>query len=152
MGEGRFGPVLTGVATGIILPGQVTTVLVKMLRPDARIADKMRMMEDAASRKLLNHRHIVSLLGVCFKSTPNFTLDEFFPIVLKENLRTCAPTEGLPATITISTQISMARELCDGLCYLDAMRFVHRGRCLTNQAHSSLTDQYQYITVHHVHV
>jgi serine/threonine protein kinase len=102
-------------------------VIIKMLRQETRSSDKMVLLEEAAARKSLSHRNIVTLLGVCTKSAPNFIIEEYFPIDLKHYLREAAPTRTAPATITIAEQISIAQELVDGLCYLDTMRYVHKG-------------------------
>ena len=110
-----------------MLPGEVTDVLVKMLKNDSRPADRLLLVEEAVSRKPLSHRHIVNLLGVFTKSSPNFIMDEYYPGDLKVFLKEAAPETDSASTISMAEQMSIALEICDGLCYLDAMRFVHKG-------------------------
>ena len=117
----------------IVLPGETTDVVVKMLKNDARPADRLLLVEEATSRKPLSHRHIVSLLGVCTKSAPNFIMDEYYPSDLKSFLKEAAPDAESASTISIAEQLSIAQEICDGLCYLDAMRFIHKG--LSSKSH-----------------
>ena len=87
----------------------------------------MVLVEEAAARKSLSHRNVVTLLGVCTKSSPNFIIEEYFATDLKHYLRDAAPTHSSPASISVAEQISIAQEICDGLCYLDTMRYVHKG-------------------------
>ena len=131
LGDGKLGPVLRGTASGIILPGEATDVFIKMLRNDSRPSDRMLLIEEATARKRLSHRNVVSLLGVCTKSSPNFIIDEYFPVDLKMFLKDAAPQPDSPATVSVAELLWMAQEISDGLCYFDAMRFVHKGLCMS---------------------
>ena len=67
----------------------------------------MVLVEEAGTRKHLNHRNIVTLLGVCMKSQPNFILDEYFPLDMKKFMQQMAPIGTDQAGVSVAQQLGM---------------------------------------------
>uniref|UniRef100_A0A8C7ZKH7 receptor protein-tyrosine kinase n=1 Tax=Oryzias sinensis TaxID=183150 RepID=A0A8C7ZKH7_9TELE len=66
LGSGAFGKVVRATAYGLCSPDTVTTVAVKMLKPNAHSTEKEALMSELKVLSYLgNHMNIVNLLGAC---------------------------------------------------------------------------------------
>uniref|UniRef100_A0A8C5D175 receptor protein-tyrosine kinase n=1 Tax=Gouania willdenowi TaxID=441366 RepID=A0A8C5D175_GOUWI len=78
LGSGAFGKVVRATAYGLCSPDTVTTVAVKMLKPNAHSTEKEALMSELKVLIYLgNHVNIVNLLGACTIGGPILVITEY---------------------------------------------------------------------------
>ncbi|XP_029001613.1 KIT proto-oncogene, receptor tyrosine kinase b [Betta splendens] len=78
LGSGAFGKVVRATAYGLCSPDTVTTVAVKMLKPNAHSTEKEALMSELKVLSYLgNHINIVNLLGACTVGGPILVITEY---------------------------------------------------------------------------
>ncbi|RVE76452.1 hypothetical protein OJAV_G00007680 [Oryzias javanicus] len=78
LGSGAFGKVVRATAYGLCSPDTVTTVAVKMLKPNAHSTEKEALMSELKVLSYLgNHVNIVNLLGACTVGGPLLVITEY---------------------------------------------------------------------------
>uniref|UniRef100_A0A3Q2STA9 receptor protein-tyrosine kinase n=1 Tax=Fundulus heteroclitus TaxID=8078 RepID=A0A3Q2STA9_FUNHE len=78
LGSGAFGKVVRATAYGLCSADTVTTVAVKMLKPNAHATEKEALMSELKVLSYLgNHVNIVNLLGACTVGGPILVITEY---------------------------------------------------------------------------
>ncbi|XP_077575532.1 KIT proto-oncogene, receptor tyrosine kinase b [Stigmatopora nigra] len=78
LGSGAFGKVVRATAYGMCSADTVTTVAVKMLKPNAHATEKEALMSELKVLSYLgNHMNIVNLLGACTVGGPILVITEY---------------------------------------------------------------------------
>ncbi|XP_031727767.1 KIT proto-oncogene, receptor tyrosine kinase b isoform X1 [Anarrhichthys ocellatus] len=78
LGSGAFGKVVRATAYGLCSADTVTTVAVKMLKPNAHATEKEALMSELKVLSYLgNHVNIVNLLGACTVGGPILLITEY---------------------------------------------------------------------------
>ncbi|KAI3353268.1 hypothetical protein L3Q82_019803, partial [Scortum barcoo] len=78
LGSGAFGKVVRATAYGLCSADTVTTVAVKMLKPNAHSTEKDALMSELKVLSYLgNHVNIVNLLGACTVGGPLLVITEY---------------------------------------------------------------------------
>ncbi|KAM9792715.1 KIT proto-oncogene, receptor tyrosine kinase b [Neosynchiropus ocellatus] len=78
LGSGAFGKVVRATAYGLCSADTVTTVAVKMLKPNAHSTEKEALMSELKVLSYLgNHVNIVNLLGACTVGGPLLVITEY---------------------------------------------------------------------------
>ncbi|XP_047433673.1 KIT proto-oncogene, receptor tyrosine kinase b [Mugil cephalus] len=78
LGSGAFGKVVRATAYGLCSADTVTTVAVKMLKPNAHSTEKEALMSELKVLSYLgNHVNIVNLLGACTIGGPILVITEY---------------------------------------------------------------------------
>ncbi|XP_041840237.1 KIT proto-oncogene, receptor tyrosine kinase b [Melanotaenia boesemani] len=78
LGSGAFGKVVRATAYGLCSPDTVTTVAVKMLKPNPHSTEKEALMSELKVLSYLgNHVNIVNLLGACTVAGPILVITEY---------------------------------------------------------------------------
>ncbi|KAM4750253.1 KIT proto-oncogene, receptor tyrosine kinase b isoform 3-T3 [Anableps anableps] len=78
LGSGAFGKVVRATAYGLCSADTVTTVAVKMLKPNAHSTEKEALMSELKVLSYLgNHVNIVNLLGACTVGGPILVITEY---------------------------------------------------------------------------
>ncbi|XP_077381119.1 KIT proto-oncogene, receptor tyrosine kinase b isoform X1 [Festucalex cinctus] len=78
LGSGAFGKVVRATAYGLCSADTVTTVAVKMLKPNAHATEKEALMSELKVLSYLgNHMNIVNLLGACTVGGPILVITEY---------------------------------------------------------------------------
>uniref|UniRef100_A0A8C6P2D8 receptor protein-tyrosine kinase n=1 Tax=Nothobranchius furzeri TaxID=105023 RepID=A0A8C6P2D8_NOTFU len=78
LGSGAFGKVVRATAYGLCSVDTVTTVAVKMLKPNAHSTEKEALMSELKVLSYLgNHVNIVNLLGACTVGGPILVITEY---------------------------------------------------------------------------
>ncbi|XP_041641343.1 KIT proto-oncogene, receptor tyrosine kinase b [Cheilinus undulatus] len=78
LGSGAFGKVVRATAYGLCSADTVTTVAVKMLKPNAHSTEKEALMSELKVLSYLgNHVNIVNLLGACTVGGPVLVITEY---------------------------------------------------------------------------
>ncbi|CAL1601523.1 unnamed protein product [Knipowitschia caucasica] len=78
LGSGAFGKVVRATAYGLCSADTVTTVAVKMLKPNAHATEKEALMSELKVLGYLgNHMNIVNLLGACTVGGPILVITEY---------------------------------------------------------------------------
>ncbi|KAK2816955.1 hypothetical protein Q5P01_025146 [Channa striata] len=78
LGSGAFGKVVRATAYGLCSADTVTTVAVKMLKPNAHSTEKEALMSELKVLSYLgNHINIVNLLGACTVGGPILVITEY---------------------------------------------------------------------------
>ena len=143
IGEGAFGRVFKAHAPGII-DGDDTLVAVKVLKADGTEEMQQDFEREAELMTELQHKNIVSLLGICTVGKPMFLLFEYMNKGdLNDFLRQCSPehfisrqrsTESLTSSSKLShlQLIHISHEVCEGMVYLSDCGYVHRDLATRN--------------------
>ncbi|KAL6110106.1 kit [Pungitius sinensis] len=78
LGSGAFGKVVRATAYGLCSADTVTTVAIKMLKPNAHTTEKEALMSELKVLSYLgNHVNIVNLLGACTVGGPILVITEY---------------------------------------------------------------------------
>ncbi|XP_061535634.1 KIT proto-oncogene, receptor tyrosine kinase b isoform X2 [Phycodurus eques] len=78
LGSGAFGKVVKATAYGLCSADTVTTVAVKLLKPNAHATEKEALMSELKVLSYLgNHMNIVNLLGACTVAGPILVITEY---------------------------------------------------------------------------
>ncbi|XP_061685229.1 KIT proto-oncogene, receptor tyrosine kinase b [Syngnathoides biaculeatus] len=78
LGSGAFGKVVRATAYGLCSADTVTTVAVKLLKPNAHATEKEALMSELKVLSYLgNHMNIVNLLGACTVAGPILVITEY---------------------------------------------------------------------------
>lgn len=120
LGEGAFGHVVQAQADGIVRPGAVTTVAVKMLKEGHTDTELMDLVSEMEMMKMIGkHTNILNLLGCCTQDGPLYVIVEFAPYGnLRDFLRMHRPSSGYERAIgqlgcTLSRVRSFSRSTAD---------------------------------------
>ncbi|GAB6024923.1 hypothetical protein CHUAL_010028 [Chamberlinius hualienensis] len=143
LGEGAFGVVMRGEATGLMINEEWSVVAVKMLKDghdDKEMADLVSEME--MMKNIGKHVNIINLLGCCTQDGPLYVLVEFAPNGnLRDYLRTHRPSSGYERaigdkseskTLTQKDLTSFAFQVARGMSYLASKRCIHRDLAARN--------------------
>ena len=119
VGHGEFGDVWEGKFNQ-------RRVAVKSLKEEGRTAQTF--LTEASVMTALNHKNLVMLLGVSLDSSPIYIITEFCD---KGSLVEYLRSRGR-AVITQKDLIGFARDVAEGMCYLESQNFVHRDLAARN--------------------
>ncbi|XP_059149829.1 putative molluscan insulin-related peptide(s) receptor isoform X2 [Physella acuta] len=137
LGQGSFGMVYEGVATGIKkdCPEEEVRVAVKTVNDRASFNDKREFLKEATIMKAFDCHHVVKLLGVVSTGQPALVIMELMALGdLKNFLRKHRPDEDNADVIppNLGEILQMAGEIADGMAYLADNKFVHRDLAARN--------------------
>eukprot|EP00092_Neocalanus_flemingeri_P007963 GFUD01008591.1.p1 GENE.GFUD01008591.1~~GFUD01008591.1.p1 ORF type:complete len:925 (+),score=155.82 GFUD01008591.1:42-2816(+) len=151
IGQGAFGRVFQGKASGLLPGEEFTTVAVKMLKEEATDDMQADFEREALILSEFDHPNIVKLYGVCAVGKPMCLLFEFMARGdLSNYLRSNSPSNyvvrssdgsNIFTDVKIShlEQIGISKQILSGLVYLGDRKFVHRDlasrNCLMDQNH-----------------
>ncbi|XP_070575709.1 uncharacterized protein [Ptychodera flava] len=142
LGEGAFGTVYGGEA---MIEGQWLAVAVKTLKVGSSIEDKLDFLSEAEVMKQLDHVNIVSLLGICTRGEPAYTVMEYMlhgdlkTFLLSRRQFVSQPDKKGAEEISEEKLTEMAFDVAAGLDYLSKKNFVHRDlACRNCLVHASL--------------
>ncbi|XP_022804176.1 tyrosine-protein kinase receptor Tie-1-like [Stylophora pistillata] len=143
IGEGAFGQVAKGTAVGLRGRPEMTTVAIKMLKPNAAESDKRDFIKELEVMKRLKpHPHVIKLLGCVTESEPLLVLIEYVPF--GDLLGYLRKSRGLndtyykdphikPQTNLTSQQLmNFAWQIADGMSYLSSKSIIHRDLAARN--------------------
>ena len=139
LGEGNFGMVMKGEATGITPKEPSTLVAIKVLKEGSNKDAKNDFIKEAVHMNQFDHPNILKLLGVCFDKEPLCLIFEYMDLGdLKSYLRKNAVSSSQSSSnFTIQQMVDMAVDIAAGLEYLAVRHFVHRDlatrNCLLNE-------------------
>lgn len=115
LGKGEFGEVWLGEYRG-------NKVAIKMLKEIKSRQATQQFLAEASVMTTLSHTNLVGLIGVSLDESPIYLVTEFMGKgALEQYLRTRGRS-----VITKQNQIDFARNVCNGMVYLESKNFVHR--------------------------
>lgn len=130
LGAGSFGKVYEGKLKTLNISCAIKTV-----SDQSTDYDRLVFLSEASIMKLVSDAyHIVKLLGVVSTVQPPLVIMELMSLGdLKTYLR--STRESQPPSIAVT--INMALQICDGMAYLEAKKYVHRDlaarNCMVNK-------------------
>uniref|UniRef100_A0A8D8TU21 receptor protein-tyrosine kinase n=1 Tax=Cacopsylla melanoneura TaxID=428564 RepID=A0A8D8TU21_9HEMI len=135
LGEGAFGRVVRAEANGIMTPGTVTTVAVKMLKEDHLDSEMIALVSEMELMKMMGrHVNILNLLGACSQRGPLYVIVEFAKHNdLKHFLRKHRPLpEYSNVVLTDSNQVNLSEEVLVSFAHqvANGMKYLHSRKCL----------------------
>ena len=139
LGEGNFGMVMKGEATGIIPKEPSTLVAIKVLKEGSNKDAKNDFIKEAVHMNQFDHPNILKLLGVCFDKEPLCLIFEYMDLGDLNGFlrRTAVSCSRSSSTLTVQQLADMAVHIAAGLEYLSIRHFVHRDlatrNCLINE-------------------
>ena len=139
LGQGNFGMVMKGEATGITPKEPSTLVAIKVLKKGSNKDAKNDFVKEATHMNQFDHPNILKLLGVCFDKEPLCLIFEYMDLGdLNNYLRKNAVNRNQSSsTFTLQQLVDMAVDIAAGLEYLTVHQFVHRDlatrNCLINE-------------------
>jgi hypothetical protein len=118
LGEGQFG----SVHAAVLLPTQ-TQVAVKSLKGQAGGEAQRKFLTEARILAALKHPHIVRVVGVCFKSTPNLVVVEFMG-----GGDLCGYLQKHEGSELVRTELLLGAlvQIAEAMSLLEKQRIVHR--------------------------
>ncbi|XP_046858703.1 tyrosine-protein kinase CSK-like [Xenia sp. Carnegie-2017] len=119
VGHGEFGDVWEGLFNQ-------KKVAVKSLKEEGRAAQTF--LTEASVMTALNHKNLVMLLGVSLDGSPIYIITEFCE---KGSLVEYLRSRGR-SVITQKDLIGFARDVANGMCYLESQNFIHRDLAARN--------------------
>jgi hypothetical protein len=132
LGSGSFGEVHLAEFTNRTSP--VKQVAVKSLKVGTDRDTREKFALEARILAVLDHAHIVKLVGVCMDSTPEWMLIELMPLGdLLEYLRQRNPARTSTAALSTSDLVSVVGQVCEAMRYLESRSVIHRdlaARCV----------------------
>ncbi len=134
LGEGNFGEVYQGTATGIERGVASSVVAVKLLKPTSGEAERAEFWAEAKlMMRMPSHPHVVGLLGVCTLEEPLLLLVEFCSNGnLLDFLRRARPAANTPAKLSPARLMQFAVDIAYGGEFLASQRLVHRDLAARN--------------------
>uniref|UniRef100_A0A673M1C2 Fibroblast growth factor receptor n=1 Tax=Sinocyclocheilus rhinocerous TaxID=307959 RepID=A0A673M1C2_9TELE len=139
LGEGCFGQVVMGEATGLHKdkPNRITKVAVKMLKSDATEKDLSDLISEMEMMKMIGkHKNIINLLGACTQNGPLYVIVEYASKGnLREYLRArrphgmeyCYNPDQVPVeSMSIKDLVSCAYQVARGMEYLASKKVLLR--------------------------
>ncbi|XP_043925272.1 tyrosine-protein kinase ITK/TSK [Protopterus annectens] len=119
IGSGQFGVVHLGYWQGS------TKVAIKMVREGAMSEEDF--MEEAQVMMKLSHNKLVLLYGICSQQSPLYLISEFLEHgCLLDYLKN---HKGRFSKLLL---IEMCKDVCEGMAYLESVRFIHRDLAARN--------------------
>ncbi|KAK7910093.1 hypothetical protein WMY93_014777 [Mugilogobius chulae] len=125
LGSGQFGQVRLGKWRA------QHKVAIKAIREGAMYEEDF--IEEAKVMMRLSHPRLVQLYGVCSQQKPIYIVTEFMELGCLLNV-----LRQRRGTLNLDTLLSVSLDVCEGMEYLEANRFIHRDlaarNCLVNDS------------------
>ncbi|XP_071963300.1 tyrosine-protein kinase receptor-like isoform X2 [Antedon mediterranea] len=125
LGEGAFGEVFEGIYK--INSFETRPIAVKTLPEICTEQNELDFLLEAMIMKNFDHKNIVKFIGVCFTQHPRFIVLELMAGgELKQFLRDNRPVKDKLSNIHMRDLLHVAKNVAEGVCYLESKKFIHR--------------------------
>ncbi|XP_022108589.1 nephrin-like isoform X2 [Acanthaster planci] len=142
LGQGAFGKVLLGKASGIVQLGTATQVAIKTLRDDADLTERGDLLRELDFMKQLpSHAYVVKLLGFCADGDPIYIIMEYMSKGPLKDLLTSSRGKskqvysnlhGRSKSLTSRDLIKFAKDVAEGMAFLASQQCIHRDLAARN--------------------
>ncbi|XP_055298116.1 proto-oncogene tyrosine-protein kinase ROS isoform X4 [Sitodiplosis mosellana] len=147
LGSGAFGEVYEGFVLNVGTELE-TRVAIKTLRKGATEQEKGEFLQEAQLMSNFKHKHILSLIGVCFDTDALYIIMELMQGGdLLSFLRQSRPCEGMVSALTLLDLTTMCVDIASGCRYLEEMHFVHRDLACRNCLVSSVDPENRVVKI-----
>ncbi|XP_031627487.1 proto-oncogene tyrosine-protein kinase ROS-like isoform X2 [Contarinia nasturtii] len=147
LGSGAFGEVYEGFL-GHIDTEPKTRVAIKTLRKGATQQEKDEFLQEAQLMSNFKHKHILSLIGVCFDNDTFYIIMELMQGGdLLSFLRQNRPCDVMASALTLLDLTTMCVDIASGCRYLEEMHFVHRDLACRNCLVSSIDPENRVVKI-----
>ncbi|XP_022108599.1 macrophage-stimulating protein receptor-like [Acanthaster planci] len=142
LGQGAFGKVLLGKATGIVQLGTATQVALKTLRDGADLMERGDLLRELDFMKQLpSHANVVKLLGFCVDKDPIYIIMEYMSKGPLKDVLTSSRGKGKQVysnlhgrskTLTSRDLLKFAKDVAQGMAFLASQQCIHRDLAARN--------------------
>lgn len=124
LGAGTFGKVYKGQVFGLYGNGTASFVFVKALKENTSIKEQQEFEDEISSMTDVRHQHIVSLLGVSTKGSPQCMLYEYLPLGNLNQYLLAQQSHG--SSLQHQEIMYMLTQIASGLEYLASQKYIHK--------------------------
>ena len=123
LGGGAFGDVYKGMLDEPGSSAPAYLVAIKVLKGEPSASERREFLREAAIMAQIKHRNVVSLVGVVTKGEPYMVLLQFCE---HGSLDSFLKKHTGMLDLSLLARLQIARDVCEGCCYLSENGFIHR--------------------------